>query len=58
MSSIASQTGVADATRVALLASLHLADQLRNARADLEAVRERVEERSKRLNDLLDQLTA
>ncbi len=57
MSSIASKTGIADATRVALLAALHMADQLRQSRAELEAVRERVEQRSKRLTDLLDQLS-
>jgi len=57
MSSIASKTGVGDTARVALLAALHLADQLKNARAELEGVRERVHERSKRLTALLDQLS-
>lgn len=56
MASIASQTGVADTSRVALLAALHLADQLRTSRAETEAVRERVEEGSRRLGQLLDQL--
>lgn len=54
MATIASQTGVADTSRVALLAALHLADQLRNARAETEAVRERVEQGSRRLAALLD----
>lgn len=54
MASIASQTGVADTSRVALLAALHLADQLRNARAETEAVRERVEQGSRRLAELLE----
>lgn len=54
MASISSQTGMADTGRVALLAALHLADELKNARAETEAMRDRVEEGSRRLGELLN----
>jgi cell division protein ZapA (FtsZ GTPase activity inhibitor) len=57
MTSIASRTGLTDSTRVAILTALHLADQLKAARADLEAVRDTIQERSKRMTELLDQLS-
>lgn len=57
MTAIAARTGLTDATRIAILAALHLADQLKSARADLEAIRDSVEERSRRMTDLLDQLS-
>ena len=57
MSSIAARSGLTDATRVAILAALHLADELKTARADLDAVRDSIHERSKRMTELLDQLS-
>jgi cell division protein ZapA (FtsZ GTPase activity inhibitor) len=57
MTGIASRTGVTDSTRIAILAALHIADQLKTARADLEAVRDSIQERSKRMTELLDQLS-
>lgn len=57
MTGIAARTGLTDSTRIAILAALHLADQLKASRADLEAVRDSVEERSKRMTELLDQLS-
>lgn len=57
MNSIAARSGLTDSTRVAILAALHLADELKSARADLDAVRDSIQERSKRMTELLDQLT-
>lgn len=55
MATIASQTGVSDTSRVAVLAALHLADQLRTSRTETEEVKERVEQGSRRLAELLSQ---
>lgn len=55
MATIASQTGVSDTSRVAVLAALHLADQLRASRTETEVVKERVEQGSRRLAELLSQ---
>jgi cell division protein ZapA (FtsZ GTPase activity inhibitor) len=57
MCGIAARTGLTDSTRIAILAAMHLADQLRSARADLEAIRDSVQERSRRMTALLDQLS-
>ena len=57
MTGIASRTGLTDSTRIAILAALHLADQLKSARADVDAIRDSVQERSRRMTELLDQLS-
>lgn len=57
MTAIASRSGLTDATRIAILAALHLADQLKSSRADLEAIRDSIQERSRRMTELLDQLS-
>jgi cell division protein ZapA (FtsZ GTPase activity inhibitor) len=56
MTSIASRTGIGDASRVAILAAFHLADQLRTSRGELEGVREHLNERSRRMAAMLDGL--
>ena len=55
MTRIAARGGNIDATRVAVLACLHLADQLRTLEGELNDLKKRVEERSRRLSLLLDQ---
>ncbi len=55
MSSIASQTGTSDGTRAAVLACLHLADQLKAAQQEIAGVRERADERAKQLCQALEQ---
>jgi cell division protein ZapA (FtsZ GTPase activity inhibitor) len=54
MSSLASQTGIGDTARIAILAALHLADELRAARNETSGLRDQIHERSRRLADLLD----
>lgn len=56
MTSIARQAGNLDGTRTAVLTCLHLADQLRTARAELAELRQSVGERARSLNHLLDQI--
>jgi cell division protein ZapA (FtsZ GTPase activity inhibitor) len=55
MESIAAKSGDGDASRVAVLASLHLADRLRAVEKELEDLRRRVEEKSTKCALLLDQ---
>jgi len=55
MESIAAKSGDSDASRVAVLASLHLADRLRAVEKELEDLRRRVDEKSTRCALLLDQ---
>jgi cell division protein ZapA len=50
MSSIASRAGTGDSTRVAVLACLHLADQLRSTEAQLRTI----EDKSTRIAQLLE----
>jgi cell division protein ZapA len=54
MRSIAQHTGSPDATRAAVLACLHLADQLKINQNETEAVRRRVCERAAELGEMLD----
>lgn len=55
MANIASKTGHADASRVAVLACLHLADHLRTLERELAALKHRVEQKSERFSLLLEQ---
>ena len=55
MESIAAKSGDSDASRVAVLASLHLADRLRAVEKELEDLKRRVEEKSTQCALLLDQ---
>jgi cell division protein ZapA (FtsZ GTPase activity inhibitor) len=54
MNSIARRSGNLDAARVAILASLHLADQLRTLEGDLEQLQERVKRKSQDFSIRLD----
>ena len=54
MNSIARQSGSADAHRVAVMACLHLADQLRIKERDLSNLSGRVDEKSRQFTMLLD----
>jgi cell division protein ZapA len=56
MTSIASRAGNVDATRVAVLASLHLADRLRTMERELSALKARVNEKSRQFSVLLDRV--
>jgi cell division protein ZapA len=56
MVSIAQRAGNVDATRVAVLASLHLADRLRGIERELKALQTRVQEKSREFSLLLDQV--
>src|SRR5580698_5913702 len=54
MVSIAQRAGNVDSTRIAVLASLHLADRLRDIERELTHLRERVGEKSRQFSLLLD----
>lgn len=54
MVSIAQRAGNVDATRVAVLASLHLADKLRTIERELQELKTRVGEKSRQFSLLLD----
>ncbi len=54
MTEIAQRAGNVDSTRVAVLASLHLADQLRSLERELETLRTRVKQKSREYSLLLD----
>ncbi|MGE5488039.1 MAG: cell division protein ZapA [bacterium] len=53
MNAVASRSGASDPVRVAVLTALHLADRLRTLQRDLTAVREKTDEFSKLLDDVL-----
>lgn len=55
MSAIARRAGNLDSTRTAVLACLHLADQLRTAERQLAMLRDSVDHKSRDLGSLLDQ---
>ena len=55
MYSIAKRAGNVDSTRAAVLASLHLADQLRMLERELAGLRQRVDAKSREFSMLLDQ---
>lgn len=54
ISGIASKSGNVELTRVAILACMHLADQLRTSERELAALRQRVHDKVERLGGLLD----
>ncbi len=56
MVSIAQQAGNVDSTRIAVLASLHLADRLRDIERELTNLRARVGEKSRQFSLLLDKV--
>ncbi|MCC6368643.1 MAG: cell division protein ZapA [Bryobacterales bacterium] len=53
---IAARSSNADTARLAILACLHLADRLRTTEQELKAIRDRVEQRAKHFQGLLDQV--
>jgi cell division protein ZapA len=55
MTSIAARAGNIDSTRTAVLACLHLADQLRTLERDLESLRSRVDTKAEQFTLLLDE---
>ncbi len=55
MNTIARRSGNLDAGRVAILACLHLADQLRLAEGDLEQLKERIQKKTRDFSLRLDQ---
>lgn len=55
MRSIASRTGSMDATRAAVLACLHLADQLKAVERDLAKMRNNVDSKARHFSLLLDE---
>lgn len=50
------KAGNVDAARIAVLACLHLQDRVHSLERELERVKHRVDDRTKKLSDLLDQL--
>ncbi|MGH7970983.1 MAG: cell division protein ZapA [Limisphaerales bacterium] len=54
MHSIAVQAGNIDSTRIAVLASLHLADQLRSLDQELASLRERIDRKAREFSVRLD----
>lgn len=56
MRTIAAQTGSPDSTRAAVLACMHLADQLQGIQKDLDSLRRRVAEKAVALQHLLDEV--
>jgi cell division protein ZapA len=55
MTSIAQRAGNMDSNRIAVLACLHLADQLRSMERDLAALKGRVDEKTRQFSLMLDQ---
>src|SRR5271165_3395192 len=55
MTTIAARAGNIDSTRTAVLACLHLADQLRALERELEDLKSRVERKAQQYNLLLDE---
>lgn len=55
MNAIAARSSSADPLRVAVLASLHLADRLRTLESELNALKKRVGEKSEQFRLLLDE---
>jgi cell division protein ZapA len=56
MLTIASKAPNADSTRIAVLACLHLADQLRSLERDLNILKARVDRKSEEFAGMLEQL--
>lgn len=55
MTGIAQRAGNVDSNRVAVLACLHMADQLKSIERELSELRARVDEKSRQFSKLLDQ---
>jgi len=55
MNTIAARSASADSLRVAVLACLHLADRLRTLEDELNALKQRVEQKSEQFRLLLDE---
>ena len=55
MTGIAQRAGNMDANRIAVLACLHMADQLRSSERELAEHKERVDQKSRQFSLLLDQ---
>ncbi len=55
MNAIAARSSSSDPLRVAVLACLHLADRLRGLEAELNQLKQRVEQKSQQFRLLLDQ---
>src|SRR5947208_4130192 len=55
MSTIA-RAGNVDAARIAVLACLHLQDRVHSLEREVESIKHNVEDRTKKLSELLDQL--
>lgn len=58
MQSIASKAGNIDSTRIAVLACLHMADQLQTAEDDLAKLRDNVSSKAREFSLLLDEAMA
>ena len=56
MSSIARRAGNLDSMRTVVLACLHLADKLRTIERQLNTLRQSVDQRSRTISELLDQV--
>ena len=55
MHDVAQRSGVGDSSRVAVLTALHLADRLRGLENELNALKERVDHKSREFALLLDE---
>ncbi len=55
MHAIADRAGTTDSTRVAVLACLHLADQLRLLERDRESLKQRIDSKARHFSLLLDE---
>ena len=58
MTEIAQRAGNVDGNRVAVLASLHLADRLRSLERELTDLKQRVDSKSRQFSLLLDQASS
>lgn len=56
IASIAIKSGNVDTSRLAVLACLHLADQLQILEQEFKTLRDRMEEKARRVSGLLDQI--
>ncbi len=54
MTELAKRAGTTDPTRLAVLASMHLADRLRSMERELSELKSRVDEKSRQFSMLLD----
>jgi len=57
MSSVASRSGIADTTRLALLVCLHLADQLKMERQEKAGIKAQLDDRIRKVATMLDQVS-